>query len=132
MAKAFVTGGTGFIGRRLVRALAERGDEVTCLVRGSALPQRVAELKQYGAEVVFGELHNLAEILPGLREVGVVYHLAGATRARSLREFLSVNSRSYDLFTGFARQQTPPTVVLVSSLAAAGPSQLGQVQTENA
>ena len=31
--KAFVTGGTGFIGSRLVRRLRERGDDVVALVR---------------------------------------------------------------------------------------------------
>ncbi|MBM4130989.1 TIGR01777 family protein [bacterium] len=34
--RIFVTGGTGLVGRRLVRALAERGDEVTCLTRDAA------------------------------------------------------------------------------------------------
>lgn len=34
--RVFVTGGTGLVGRRLVRLLAERGDEVTCLTRDTA------------------------------------------------------------------------------------------------
>ena len=31
--KVFVTGATGFIGGRMTRLLAERGDDVTALVR---------------------------------------------------------------------------------------------------
>src|SRR6185295_14961672 len=36
LVKAFVTGGTGFVGAHLVQALRARGDEVTCLVRNAA------------------------------------------------------------------------------------------------
>ncbi|HEX2646991.1 MAG TPA: SDR family oxidoreductase, partial [Candidatus Dormibacteraeota bacterium] len=39
--RAFVTGGTGFVGGHLVQALCARGDAVTCLVRS---PQRAAAL----------------------------------------------------------------------------------------
>ena len=34
--RAFVTGGTGFVGTHLVAALRRRGDDVTCLVRNPA------------------------------------------------------------------------------------------------
>jgi len=37
----FVTGGTGFVGAHLVRALQERGDRVTCLVRRPELAERL-------------------------------------------------------------------------------------------
>ena len=39
--RAFLTGGTGFVGGRLAKALRERGDEVVCLVRR---PEKAAEL----------------------------------------------------------------------------------------
>jgi nucleoside-diphosphate-sugar epimerase len=41
----FVTGGSGYVGRNLIRALVARGDEVRALARCSivrALPQRLA------------------------------------------------------------------------------------------
>ena len=31
--KVFLTGGTGLVGRAVVRALIERGDEVVCVTR---------------------------------------------------------------------------------------------------
>ena len=34
--RVFVTGGTGFTGRRVVTGLVEAGHEVTCLVRASS------------------------------------------------------------------------------------------------
>ena len=51
--RAFVTGGTGFIGGRVVRKLRERGDEVVALVRSSATATDLAEI---GCELVEGDL----------------------------------------------------------------------------
>src|SRR2546421_11508493 len=43
--KAFVTGGTGFVGAHLVQALCARGDQVTCLVRNPAKARALAGLR---------------------------------------------------------------------------------------
>jgi uncharacterized protein len=42
--KIVVTGGTGYVGRALVRRLATRGSRVTVLSRGGRLPPEIAEL----------------------------------------------------------------------------------------
>ena len=130
MTQALVTGATGFIGTHLVRALIEAGQDVTCVARATSPPDRTVQLRQLGAHVVSGELADLPTE-PALQRCDVFYHVAGATRARSRREFLEVNARATDaLLQALARRQTPPVFVLVSSLAAAGPSPLGTVQTE--
>ncbi len=49
--RAFVTGGTGFIGGRLVAKLRERGDEVVAVVRD---PRRAAVLDDLGCTTVPG------------------------------------------------------------------------------
>ena len=46
--RIFVTGGTGFIGGRVVRRLRERGDEVVAL---GALAEKAAELRGAGVRV---------------------------------------------------------------------------------
>jgi nucleoside-diphosphate-sugar epimerase len=131
VSNAIVTGGTGFIGSHLVRALVDRGDEVTCLVRQSSQPERVAALTRLGARIVEAELMDLQPLEPALKDCDVVYHLAGATRARSRREFLQVNARAtLELLTAVAQRTSPPAVVFVSSLAAAGPSRRGQARRE--
>jgi uncharacterized protein YbjT (DUF2867 family) len=45
----FITGGTGYIGSRLIRELIERGHRVRALVR------RIGKLLPQGAEGVVGE-----------------------------------------------------------------------------
>ncbi len=71
--KAIVTGGTGFIGGKLVETLVSRGHEVRCLVRETS---NVSRLKELGVELFHGDLGDLPA-LKNLPEGGdVVFHLA--------------------------------------------------------
>ena len=56
MRAAFVTGGTGFIGRNLIDALLARGVEVRCLVRS---PSRADHLRRAGVRTVTGSLGDV-------------------------------------------------------------------------
>ncbi len=71
--KAIVTGGTGFIGSKLVKALIENGYEVKCLVRKTS---NVSLLNELGVELAYGDLGDEAA-LKNLPEGGdIVFHLA--------------------------------------------------------
>jgi nucleoside-diphosphate-sugar epimerase len=69
--KVFVTGGTGFIGAQVVRALRGRGDEVRALVRD---PAKATELSGLGAELVSGSLTDLPAIRDGMEGCGAAIH----------------------------------------------------------
>jgi nucleoside-diphosphate-sugar epimerase len=69
---AFVTGGTGFIGGHLVRKLRERGDEVVALVRS---PDKAAELRELGCELVEGDLSSEDAIRRGVEGCDSVIHV---------------------------------------------------------
>jgi nucleoside-diphosphate-sugar epimerase len=71
--RAFVTGGTGFIGGRLVRKLRERGDEVVALVRSR---EKGKELESLGAELVEGDLSSSDAIRAGLEGADSAFHAA--------------------------------------------------------
>jgi dihydroflavonol-4-reductase len=73
--RAFVTGGTGFIGRQLVRKLRERGDEVVALVR---TPSKAGDLRDLGATIVEGDLSDEDAIKQGVAGAEGVFHV-GAT-----------------------------------------------------
>jgi len=73
--KAFVTGGTGFIGKRLVHKLRERGDDVVALVR---TPSKATDLRDAGVQIVEGDLSNEDAIRQGTRGCDSVFHV-GAT-----------------------------------------------------
>jgi nucleoside-diphosphate-sugar epimerase len=70
---AFVTGGSGFIGKRLVRRLVAEGWRVRALARSEASANAVAEL---GAEPVRGDLDDVAAMTEGARGCDVTFHLA--------------------------------------------------------
>jgi dihydroflavonol-4-reductase len=70
--RAFVTGGTGFIGRHLVRKLRQRGDEVTVLVRTVG---KAADLRDLGCQIIEGDLSDAAAIHRGVEDRDAVFHV---------------------------------------------------------
>jgi nucleoside-diphosphate-sugar epimerase len=73
MPTAFVTGGSGFIGGRLIRRLVRDGWSVRALARSDSAEQRVAEL---GAEPARGELGDADSIAAGAEGCELAFHLA--------------------------------------------------------
>lgn len=71
--KIFVTGATGFLGRRLLNRLLRDGHEVTCLVRNAEAADQLAAL---GCRVVEGSLDNVGNWIKWLRGQEVVIHAA--------------------------------------------------------
>jgi len=83
--KAFVTGGTGFVGAHLVQALCARGDQVTCLVRN---PAKAHALGWSDVRLVQGDLDDAAALRDGCAGAEVIYHVAGRISARDTDEFM--------------------------------------------
>ncbi|PKO13237.1 MAG: hypothetical protein CVU39_20275 [Chloroflexi bacterium HGW-Chloroflexi-10] len=69
----FVTGGTGFIGRHLVRELVRQGYAVRCLVRKSSHTQPLEEL---GVTLIYGDVTDANALTMGMRGCHTLYHLA--------------------------------------------------------
>jgi len=69
--KALVTGGGGFLGGAIVRALVTRGDSVRSLARGD-----YPELKALGVEALRGDVNDPAAIGPAAEGCDVVFHAA--------------------------------------------------------
>jgi nucleoside-diphosphate-sugar epimerase len=70
---AFVTGGSGFIGGRLIERLVSEGREVRALARSPAAAERVAAL---GAEPVRGELAEVSAMRAGAEGCDWAFHAA--------------------------------------------------------
>jgi nucleoside-diphosphate-sugar epimerase len=73
MSRVLVTGGAGFIGSNLVRALLERGDDVRVLDNFSTGNR--ANLEGLEIEIVEGELRSYERVHNAVRGMELVYHL---------------------------------------------------------
>ena len=75
MARVFVTGGTGVIGRALVARLVERGDDVVGLARSD---EAEVTLREAGCcEVARGEVYDVDAMAAGMAGCAVAFNLAG-------------------------------------------------------
>jgi dihydroflavonol-4-reductase len=73
MMKIFVTGGTGFIGTRLVECLAQTDHELVCLARKSS---DVSTLKKLGVTIAAGDVTDKESLLKGMQGCDWVANLA--------------------------------------------------------
>ena len=77
MDTAFVTGGSGFVGRELIRTLRARGDTVRALARSDVAADRV---RNAGAEPAHGDLDDEEAVRTSMAGASIVFHLAADTR----------------------------------------------------
>jgi nucleoside-diphosphate-sugar epimerase len=78
--KALVTGGAGFTGIHLVRALLDRGDDVTVLDISAGDPLDTDPLKAQGAKFVIGSVADEDLLRKAVSGQEVIFHLASAFR----------------------------------------------------
>lgn len=120
--RVVVTGGTGFVGAHLTRALAARGDEVTCLdvATGSPLLDGVE-----GVEVVQCDVGFWSDLMQALREARpeVVFHSAGILSAnaeeRPRAAYRANAVGTFNLLEAASALEIP-RVVLTSTIATYG------------
>jgi nucleoside-diphosphate-sugar epimerase len=121
--KVLVTGATGFVGGHLTEALRRRGDEVTALARSAS---KAAALAPLGVRVVPGDLHDRAALQRAAEGQDVVYHVAGVVAARSEADFMVANRDGTRNLVEALGQMGTGRLVLVSSMAAIGPTIKGR------
>ncbi len=129
--RVLVTGATGFIGRHLVCRLIERQGEVTCLTRASSLTQPLIE---FGAAIATCDLGDAGQVEQTIRDAQpeIVFHVAGLVRTIDRSAFENVNAHGVEtVAAACAACEKPPVLLLVSSLAAAGPSIAEEPRTED-
>ena len=122
--RVLVTGASGFVGSHVAAELRGAGSSVRCLVRKDA---DAARLEAGGFDVARGDLSVTDRLAAAVEGCDAVIHVAGMITARSFREMRDVNEGGTGrLATACGRVGRPPArFVLVSSLAAGGPSATG-------
>jgi len=91
--RVLVTGGTGFTGGHLARALKARGRDVVALVRDET---RAGSLKGDGIILATGDIRDASAVERAAQRVEVIYHVAAIYRQAGLREdeYRAVNARA--------------------------------------
>ena len=83
-----VTGATGFLGRRVVREIIERGDTVRCLVH---TPGKERIFFHRDVEVHYGSIREPASLSDAFYDVEAVVHLVGIIRRKRPDSFEGVH-----------------------------------------
>ncbi len=115
---SLVTGGSGFVGNRLARALVERGDQVRALVRD---PAGAADLSTLGVELVQGDMTDEASLRRAVDGVDRLFHTAGLVGDwLDRRQAVDVNVEGTRRLLAAAVEAGVTRAVHVSSLSVLG------------
>jgi nucleoside-diphosphate-sugar epimerase len=112
--KAFVTGGSGFVGRELIKSLRAKGSEVTALARS---PKARLAVSQSGAAPVAGDLSDVSALRSGMAGCETVFHAAAEVRDWGPRE-------------AFEEATVRGTARVLTAAREAGVSRLVHISTE--
>ncbi len=124
-----ITGANGFIGSRLSRLFVEQGFKVIAGVRKTA---DVSLLVGIPVEFRYGDVTDPGSLPAMVSGVDYIIHNAGLVKAKTRRQFFEVNETGTGNLLQAAVSANPNAkkLVLISSLAAAGPSQNEKPITE--
>lgn len=113
-----VTGGTGFVGRALVRRLLAQGDQVRVLARPSP---RADALEKLGVEIVRGDITDRDAVSRAVQGAEVVYHAAAKVSGSGTRkEFIDTNFGGTDCVLEASLAHRVSRLVHLSSIAVYG------------
>ncbi len=129
MAPTLVTGGSGFIGSHLLRALAERGDELRLLARRTA---KLDHLDGIEFERVTGDITDRRSVRRAVAGAKRVFHVAGRTslRDRDREAVFAVNLRGARIVFEEALAAGVERLVHTSTVGAIGVAKPGRTADE--
>jgi NADH dehydrogenase len=110
--KVLVTGGTGFVGPKVVHALRAQGREVRALVRH---PERAAQLAAWGTELVTGDVTDPASLRAAVDGCTHVVHLVAILKG-SPSDFHRIMTQGTAHLIAAAKDARVERFVLMSAL----------------
>ena len=114
--RVLLTGGTGFVGRHLAQALADKV-QLSCLLRATSH----GELLPRGTRLCYASLESGSGLDEAMRGQDCLIHLAGTLFGASWQSYLQGNVGMARQLGAAARRAGLRRVIMVSSLAATGP-----------
>jgi dihydroflavonol-4-reductase len=129
MGKTLVTGGTGFLGMHVVRALAARGDELRLLVRPTSCVESLSGIEHERAN---GDILDRDSVRRAMVGVQRVFHVAGITsmRPHDRERVFECNVTGTRHVLEEASPAGVQRLVVTSSVGAIGPVPRGETADE--
>ena len=130
MARIIVTGGTGFVGRRVVDMLVEQDHDLTAIARPTS---DTGHMESLGVTIVRGELYDvdfLAEAMKGFQQLHHMASLIDNSWARP-EDYYRSNVTATRAVYEAAEKAGVRDSVYTSSISVMGPQPAGSVITEN-
>lgn len=125
-----VTGGTGFLGSYLLRALVNTGKPVRALYR-QQIPSQLQDI-QHRVQWVQGDVLDVLSVEEAMQDIAQVYHCAGMVSFHpdSRQQLMQVNGNGTANVVNMALDAGVQKLVHVSSVAAIGRAKEGDVIDE--
>lgn len=129
MSIVVLTGATGFVGSHLADHLLQKGYEVHCIVRKNSNLQWLHNKKVHCHDVGLTQTAPLQNIV---QQAEYIYHVAGTVRGITVQDYYDGNvTPTFHLLEAAKNYgKRLKNMVIISSLAAAGPSIASQPLTE--
>ena len=115
--KVCVTGATGFVGAHVVRALAERGDDVRVIYRN---PDRLKALTGIKYRRAKCDVLDFRSLKRALRDTELLFHVAGYVASSPMQRVWDLNARGPEIAVEAAAAAGVPRVVVTSTISAIG------------
>lgn len=126
--RIFITGATGFIGRKLAHKLADEGHEIVALIRSKS---KASALTHERISFVEGDLFSIEALEEGMKGCQEVFHLAAFASVWAKGDtFKEVNIDGTLNILDAAKKQGVEKIVVTSTAGVIGPAVDGPVNEE--
>ena len=124
----FVTGGTGFLGKQLIKELSCLDEDVHLLVRNNS---NLKEIVNKRLKIFPGDVTNIRTIREAIKGCKTIFHMASLVKAwvSNPAEFYQVNVEGFKNVMECALEEDVTKFIYTSSFMAIGPSN-GKINTE--
>lgn len=122
-----ITGGTGFVGRHLVRRLIEEGNKVRCLIRKSS---KTDVFKGFEVDFFYGDITDYKSLRETSKGIETVVHLVGIIQESGNSTFKSIHVEGTENLLKASKENGVKLFLYQSALGADENSTLGYKRTK--